>query len=57
MNKLEENIKYEIDRLSADHDKNTINLINLTLKPMLQYIKDHEDIMKELRRIGGKHAL
>ena len=54
---LEKRIKKVIDRLSSDHEEKTINLINNVLRPMLQYIKDHDRIMKELQRVGSKHGL
>ena len=54
---LKNKIKKEIARLSNDHDKKTIGLINNVLLPMLQYIKDHEHIMKELTRISAKHGI
>lgn len=54
---LKEKIKKEIFRLSSDHSEENINLINNVLLPMLQYINDHEKIMKELIRISGKHGV
>lgn len=54
---LEQRIKEEIDRLSSYHDEKTIHLINNVLRPMLQYIKDHDRLMKELQRVGSKHGL
>ena len=54
---LKNKIKTQILRLSDDHDEETINLINNVLLPMLQYIKDHEQIMKELTRISAKHGV
>tara|TARA_B100002019_G_scaffold106695_1_gene91712 strand:+ start:44300 stop:44473 length:174 start_codon:yes stop_codon:yes gene_type:complete len=54
---LEERIKEEINRLSSYHDEKTIHLINNVLRPMLQYIKDHDRLMKELQRVGSKHGL
>ena len=55
--RLKNKIKKEILRLSDDHDEETINLINNVLLPMLQYIKDHEHVMKELTRISAKHGI
>jgi len=57
MTNLEERIKKEINRLSSFHDEETMHLINNVLKPMLQYIKDHDRLMKELQRVGSKHGL
>jgi len=54
---LEQRIKEEINRLSSYHNEETINLINNVLRPMLQYIKDHDRLMKELQRVGSKHGL
>jgi len=54
---LKNKIKKEITRLSVDHSEETIKLINNVLLPMLQYIEDHERIMKELIRISGKHGV
>ena len=54
---LEQRIKEEINRLSSFHDEKTINLINKVLNPMIQYIRDHDKIMKELQRVGSKHGL
>ena len=50
-------IKSEIDRLSSNHEEANINLINNVLRPMLLFIDDHNKIMAEISRIGGKHSL
>ncbi len=54
---LEDKIKKEIDRLSDNHEEENINLINNVLLPMLQYISDHQQIMREIARISSKHGL
>jgi len=59
MNSLElkDAIQSEIDRLSSNHEEANINLINNVLRPMLLFIDDHNKIMAEISRIGGKHSL
>ena len=54
---LEDKIKKEIDRLSDNHEEDNINLINNVLLPMLQYISDHQQIMREIARISSKHGV
>ena len=54
---LQDKIKKEIERLSSDHSEETINLINNVLLPMLQYIKDHEKVLRDIARISGKHGV
>ena len=48
-------INEEIMRLSANHDKETIFLINNVLRPMLIYIDDHDRLIAEISRISSKH--
>lgn len=48
-------INKEITRLSDNHDKDTVHLINNILKPMLVYIEDHNRLIAEIARISGKH--
>lgn len=59
MNSLElkDAIQSEIDRLSSNHEEANINLINNVLRPMLLFIDEHNKIMAEISRIGGKHSL
>mgnify|MGYP001323328635 CR=1 FL=1 len=54
---LKDKIQKEIERLSSDHSEETINLINNVLLPMLQYIRDHEKILRDIARISGKHGV
>ena len=54
---LEDKIKKEINRLSTNHEEENINLINNILLPMLQYISDHKQIMREIARISSKHGV
>lgn len=50
-------ISKEIDRLSTNHDPKNILLINDVLKKMLLFIDDHDRMVAEILRIGGKHTL
>lgn len=54
---LKDAIQSEIDRLSSNHEEANINLINNVLRPMLLFIDNHNKIMAEISRIGGKHSL
>ena len=54
---LKDKIKQEIDRLSSSHQEEDINLINNVLRPMLLFIEDHNKLIEDLNRIGGKHSL
>lgn len=48
-------INKEIMRLSDNHDKETIFLINNVLRPMVIYIDDHNRLVAEISRISSKH--
>tara|TARA_B100000941_G_C28501554_1_gene554611 strand:+ start:2156 stop:2338 length:183 start_codon:yes stop_codon:yes gene_type:complete len=50
-------ISKEVDRLAVDHSEENIFLINNVLKRMLLFIDDHDRMVNEITRIGGKHAL
>ena len=52
---LKELINKEIIRLSDNHDKETIFLINNILRPMIIYIDDHNRLVREISRISSKH--
>ena len=50
-------INKEVDRLSTNHSEENIFLINNVLKRMLLFIDDHDRMVNEIARIGGKHTL
>jgi hypothetical protein len=54
---LKDKIKKEINRLSNSHEEENINLINNVLLPMLEYIRSHERIIREIARISSKHGV
>ena len=54
---LRQRIKLEIDRLSSDHQEETIFLINKVLRPMLEYMDDHNKLISELVRVSSKHGV
>jgi len=57
MNSLAERIGSEIDRLSSSHQEEDINLINNVLRPMLEFIENHNKLLSDMTRIGSKHSL
>ncbi len=46
-------IEKEINLRAGKHEE--IFLINNILKPMLIYIEDHENMVRDIARISGKH--
>tara|TARA_E500000081_G_C5978369_1_gene281323 strand:- start:123 stop:296 length:174 start_codon:yes stop_codon:yes gene_type:complete len=46
-------IEKEINLRADKHEE--IFLINNILKPMLIYIEDHENMVRDIARISGKH--
>ena len=57
MNSLEQKINDEINRLSSSHQEEDINLINNVLRPMLEFIENHNKLLADMTRIGSKHSL
>jgi hypothetical protein len=50
---LKKLIEKEIDLRANKHEE--IFLINNILKPMLVYIENHENMVRDIARISGKH--
>ena len=54
---LKDKIHQEIIRLNASHKKEDKKLAQEILMPMLDYIEEHNKLMKELTRVGSKHGI
>ena len=52
---LELLIKDEIRARLADPKEDNINLVQDILKPMLLFIKNHNQMVRDIARISGKH--
>ena len=50
---LKKLIEKEINLRASKHED--IFLINNVLKPMLAYIENHENMVRDIARISGKH--
>lgn len=50
---LKKLIEKEINFRASKHED--IFLINNILKPMLSYIENHENMVRDIARISGKH--
>ena len=50
---LKKLIEEEINLRASKHED--VFLINNILKPMLMYIENHENMVKDIARISGKH--
>ena len=52
---LELLIKDEIRVRHADSTEDNINLVKDILKPMLLFIENHNQMVRDIARISGKH--
>ena len=54
---LRDKIHQEVIRLNASHNEEDKKLVQDVLMPMLEYIEEHDKLMKELTRVGSKHGI